>query len=141
MRILLESPGQDIFLRFNGKSKMSDVFKRLNLALLLSHKIYGGPAPYRYRRAWYDLLTIGLNLHDSVSDVFEASLDESLQAMCGSNGNNMAIIESLQNIINVVSSECGNRITRTDADVVIAAAQELIRPLRKPAEQAVQSFN
>lgn len=122
---------------------MSDVFKRLNLALLLSHKIYGGPPPYRCRRAWYDLMTIGLNLHDSVSDVFEASLDESLQAMCGSNGNNnTAIIDSLQNMINIVTSERGSRIPKADADVVIAATQELIRPLRKPAaEQVAQSFN
>jgi len=122
---------------------MNDVFKRLNWALLLSHKIYGGPPPYSCRRAWYDLLTIGLNLHDSISDVFEARLDESLQAMCGPNGNNnMAIINSLQNMINVITSESGNRIPRADADVVMAAAQELIRPLRKPAaEQAVQLFN
>jgi hypothetical protein len=85
---------------------------------------------------------MGLNLHDSVSDVFEAILDESLQAMCGSNGNNnMAIIDSLQNMINFVTSESGNRIPKADADIVITATQELIRPLHKPAEQAEQSFN
>lgn len=122
---------------------MRDVFKRLNWALLLSHRIYGGPPPYSCRRAWYDLLTTGLNLHDSISDVFEASLDESLKAMCGPDGNNnMAIINSLRNIINIVTSESGNRITKADADVVIAAAQELIRPLRMPAaEQAARLFS
>ena len=122
---------------------MSDVFKRLNWALLLSHKIYGGPPPYSCRRAWYDLLTIGLNLHDGISEVFETSLDESLQAMCGPNGNsNTAFINSLQNIINIITSENGNRISKADADVVITAAQELIRPLCKPAiEQAVLSFS
>ena len=122
---------------------MSDVFKRLNWALLLSRKIYGGPPPYCCRRAWYDLLTTGLNLHDGISEVFEATLDESLRAMCGPNGNNnKAIISSLQNIINIVASESGNLIPKADADVVIAAAQELIRPLHKPAaEQAVQLFN
>jgi len=122
---------------------MIDVFKRLNWALLLSHKIYGGPPPYSCRRAWYDLLTIGLNLHDGISDVFEAGLDESLRAMCLQNGNNnTAIIDSLQNIINVVISQSGNLIPKTDADVVIAAAQELIRPLRKPAaEQVARALN
>jgi len=122
---------------------MNDVFKRLNWALLLSHKIYGGPPPYSCRRAWYNLLATGLNLHDSISDIFEARLDESLRAMCGPNGdNNVAIINSLQNMINVVTSENGNRIPKADAEVVIDAAQELIRPLRKPAAgQAVQFLN
>ncbi|UCC98820.1 MAG: hypothetical protein JSW66_02790 [Phycisphaerales bacterium] len=122
---------------------MKDVFKRLNWALLLSHKIYGGPPPYNCRKAWYNLLVISLKLHDRISDTFEAKLDALLQAMSGPNGNNnVAIVNSLQDLVNVVTSQNGNQIPKTDADVVIAAAQELIRPLRRPAvEQASQLLN
>ncbi len=112
---------------------MKDVFKQLNWALLLSHKIYGGPPPDSCRKAWYSLLTISLKLHDRISDVLEAKMDASLQAMCDPNGNNnAAIVNSLQNLINIATSQSGNQIPKADADAVIAAAQELIRPLRIP---------
>ena len=120
---------------------MKDVFKQLNWALLLSHKIYGGPPPGSCRKAWCSLLTISLKLHDRISDVLEAKMDASLQAMCDPNGNNnMAIVDSLQNLINVVTSQSGNQIPKADADVVIAAAQELIRPLRRPVAEEVSQF-
>lgn len=122
---------------------MSDVFKRLNWALLLSHKIYGGPPPDSCRRAWYKLFTISMKLNDRISYIYETKLDESLQAMYDHYENDdTAIVNSLQNMIEIVTSESGSQITKADADVVVAAAQELIRTLCKPAaEQAVQSFN
>jgi hypothetical protein len=84
-----------------------------------------------------------MKLHDRISNIFEAKLDATLQAMCDPNGyNNVVIINSLQNMINVVTSESGNQIPKADAEVMIAAAQELVRPLRRPvAEQASQFLN
>lgn len=122
---------------------MKDVFEKLNWAFLLSYKIYGGPPPTSCRKAWCNLFTINLKLHDRISDILDAKLDAVLKAMRNSNGNNdLATINSLQDFINAVMARSGNQIPQADADIVIAAAQELIRPLRMPAaEQATQLLN
>jgi hypothetical protein len=112
---------------------MKDVFKRLNWALLLSHKVYGGPPPDSCRKAWCSLMAIGHKLRDSISDALETKLDASLQAMSDPNGNNnMIIINTLQDVVNVVTSQHGSQIPKADADAVATAIQELIRPLHEP---------
>jgi hypothetical protein len=112
---------------------MKDVFKRLNWALLLSHKIYGGPPPNSCRKAWCSLLAIGHKLRDSISDVVEDKLDASLQAMSDPNGNNhVVIINTLQDLVNVVTSQQDNQIPKADADAMVTAVQEIIQPLRSP---------
>ena len=127
----------------NRNSTMKDVFEKLNWAFLLSHKVYGGPPPTSYRKAWYSLFTVNLKLHDRISDILEAKLDAVLKAMRDSNGyNDLATVNSLHDFINAVMIRSGNQIPQADADIVIAAAQELIRPLRRPAaEQATQLLN
>ena len=122
---------------------MKDVFERLNWAFLLSHKVYGGPPPTSCRKAWCNLFTINLKLHDRISDILDAKLDAVLKAMRNSDGNNdLVTINSLQDFINAVMVRSGNQIPQADADLIIAAAQELIRPLRMPvAEQATQLLN
>lgn len=113
--------------------RMKDVFRRLNWAILLSHKIYGGPPPNSCRKAWCNLLAVGNKMRDGISDVIEAKLDASLQAMSDPNGNNnMIIVDKLQDLVNVVSSQHGNQIPKADADAVVTAVQELIQPLRSP---------
>lgn len=112
---------------------MIDVFKRLNWAILLSHKIYGGPPPSSCLKAWFNLLAIGHRLRDSISDVIESKLDSLLQVMSDPNGNNhVVIVNTLQDLANVVTSQQSNQIPKADADAVVTAVQELIRPLRSP---------
>lgn len=122
---------------------MKDVFEKLNWAFLLSHKVYGGPPPRSCRKAWCRLLAINHKLHDRISIVLETKLDAVLKAMRDCNGDHeSATVNSLQDYINTVMVRRGNQIPQADADVVIAAAQELIRPLRKTAaESAVHLFN
>ncbi len=120
---------------------MKDVLEKLNWAFLLSHKVYGGPPPTSCRKAWCSLFTINLKLHDRISDILEDKLDAVLKAMHDSNGNNdLATVNSLQDFINAVMVRSGNQILQADADIVIAAAQELIRPLRRPAAEQVAQF-
>jgi len=122
---------------------VNDVYKQLNWAFLLSHKIYGGPPPASCQKAWCNLLTINLKLHDRISDILEAKLDSVLKAMRNFNGNNyLAIINSIQDFVNAVMNWSGSKIPKSDVEVVITAAQELIRPLRKSvAEQKAQLLN
>lgn len=118
---------------------MNDVFKQLNWAFLLSHKIYGGPPPASCRRAWCSLLSISFKLHNGISNILEKKLDSVLKAMRDSNGNNdLSILKPLQDFIDAVMAWSDNQIPKDDANIMIAAAQELIRPLRKPeTKQAV----
>jgi hypothetical protein len=122
---------------------MKDVLEKLNWAFLLSHKVYGGPPPTSCRKAWCSLFTINLKLDDRISNILEAKLDAVLKAMHDSNRNSdLATVDSLQDFINAVMIRSGNQIPQADVDVVIEAAQELIRLLRKPAaEQVAQSLN
>lgn len=118
---------------------MNDVFKKLNWAFLLSHKIYGGPPPASCRKAWCSLFSISFKLHDGISNILETKLDSVLKAMRDSNSNNdLTFFKSLQDLVDIVTVWSGTRIPKADTDVVIAAARELIQPLRKPeAKQAV----
>ena len=111
---------------------MKDVFKQLNWAILLSHKVYGGPPPNSCRKAWCSLLAIDNKMRDSISDVFEAKLDASLRAMSDPSGNNHVVINTLQDLVNVVTSQQDNQIPKADADAMVTAVQELIQPLRSP---------
>ena len=115
---------------------MKDVFKRLNWAFLLSHKVCGGPPPTSCRKAWCNLLNINLKLHDRISDILEAKLDAVLKAMHDSNGNNdLATFNSLQDFVNAVMVRSGNQILQADADAAINAVQEIIMSLRRPTAE------
>jgi len=118
---------------------MNDVFKQLNWAFLLSHKIYGGPPPASCQKAWCSLLSICFILHIGISNILEEKLDSALKAMSDSNSNNdLTIFKSLQDFINALMVWNSNQIQEDEANTMIAAAQELIQPLRKPeAKQAV----
>jgi hypothetical protein len=118
---------------------MNDVFKQLNWAFLLSHKIYGGPPPAGCRRAWCSLLSISFKQHNEISNILQNKMDSVLIAMRDSNGNNdLTTFNSLQDFIKAVMVWSGNQIPEDDANIMIAAAQDLIQPLRKPeAKQAV----
>jgi hypothetical protein len=113
---------------------VKDIFEQLNWALLLSHKIYCGPPPDNYRRAWWSLLTTSLKQRYRISDVVEAKLDGALRAMRDPNRNdNLVTINSLQDVAKAVATQSNHQIPQADADTMITAVQEIIRPfLRGP---------
>jgi hypothetical protein len=70
---------------------------------------------------------IELNLQNGISNSLDAKLDAALQAIDDLNENNdIAAINTLQAFINAVKAQRGNKISSADADILIAAAQEII---------------
>lgn len=112
---------------------MENVLQRLNMALLLSHKVHCGPPPNSYRKAWWNLLTTSVKLRDRLSEVVDVKLSAVLLSMHDLSGNgNLVTINSLQDLAEAVATQSNNQISRADAETMIAAAQEIIRPLRGP---------
>jgi len=68
-----------------------------------------------------------LNLQQGIDNSLDAKLDTAMQALEDINTNNdVAAINSLQAFINAVEAQRGKQISDTDADTLIAAAQEII---------------
>ena len=70
---------------------------------------------------------IALNLQQGISNSLDAKLEAAMQALDDINENNdVAAINTLQAFINAVEAQRGNKISETDADALIASAQEII---------------
>jgi len=72
----------------------------------------------------------GLNLQHGIENSLDAKLDAALKALEDVNNNNdVAAINALEAFINAVEAQSGNKIATEDADVLIAAAEEIIAVL------------
>ena len=70
---------------------------------------------------------VALNLKQGISNSLDGKLDNAVRALDDLNENNdVAAINSLQAVINFVEAQRGGNIPETDADALIAAAQEII---------------
>ena len=68
-----------------------------------------------------------LNLQNGIENSLDAKLDSALNALDDANENNdVAAINSLGAFINAVEAQSGNKIPVEDADILIAAAQDII---------------
>ncbi len=68
-----------------------------------------------------------LNLQKGIDNSLDSKLDAALQALDDVNEHNdVAALNSLQAFINAVEAQRGNKISEADADVLIAAAQQII---------------
>ncbi len=82
-----------------------------------------------------DLITavIGLNLQHGITTSLDAKLNAVLQALLDLNqNNNAATCNALGAFVNAVQAQSGHQIPQTDADALIAAAQEIIALLNCP---------
>jgi ELWxxDGT repeat protein len=71
-----------------------------------------------------------LNLHQGIENSLDAKLDAVKRALDSLNENDdAAAIAALEAFINEVQAQRGNKIPEADADVLIAAAQEIIQVL------------
>jgi hypothetical protein len=72
----------------------------------------------------------GMNLQAGIENGLDAKLDTALQALEDINENNdVAAINTLEAFINAVEAQRGNKISDTNADDLIAAAQAIINQL------------
>ena len=70
---------------------------------------------------------LDLNIQHGIENSLGAKLNAAIRALDDVNqNNNVAAIETLEAFINAVDAQRGNHITETDADLLIAAAQEII---------------
>ena len=68
-----------------------------------------------------------LNLQNGIENSLDAKLDSALNALDDANENNdVAAINSLGAFINAVEAQSGSKIPVEDADILIAAAQDII---------------
>ncbi len=68
-----------------------------------------------------------LGLHEGIANSLESKLENALQKLADDNDkNDVAAINSLRAFINVVEALSGKKIFQEDADILIAAAQEII---------------
>lgn len=73
---------------------------------------------------------LSLNLHQGINNSLDAKLDAAMKALDDLNSkNDISAVNSLQAFINAVEAQRGKEITESDADALIAAAQEIIDDL------------
>ena len=73
---------------------------------------------------------IDLNLQNGITNSLDVKLDAVLQALDDANeSNDVAAINSLEAFINAVEAQRDNKISNADADILIAAALEIIAML------------
>ncbi len=105
---------------------MGSVVQKLNLGLLLSRKIHGGPPPYMYRKAWRNLLTLGSNLNGTLSDSLQRKLEAALQAMLDADKLGFAeSARSLEDFAGNVAAQSGNEIPHAEAEALLAAVRQI----------------
>ena len=76
------------------------------------------------------LLTEDMNLQNGINNSLDAKLDAVLKALEDANENNdVAAINALNAFINAVEAQRGNKISEADADILIAAALDIISML------------
>jgi hypothetical protein len=76
---------------------------------------------------------MALNIQQGIQNSFDAKLNAALGALDDVNENNdVAAINTLEAFINAVEAQRGDKISQTDADALIAAAQQIIDLLNAP---------
>lgn len=78
------------------------------------------------------LLTEDMNLQNGINNSLDAKLDAVLKALEDANEkNDVAAINALNAFINAVEAQRGNKISEADADILIAAALDIIAMLNE----------
>ena len=79
------------------------------------------------------LTVVAMNLQNGIENSLDSKLDAALGALDDANANNDgAATNTLQAFINAVEAQRGNKLTETQADQLIAAAQEIQSLLSSP---------
>ena len=83
-----------------------------------------------------------MNLQQGINNSLDAKLDAALQALADMNDNNdAAATNALNAFINAVEAQRGNKITESQADILIGASQAVINAINNPLSSGCQALN